>query len=64
MDAQDYVLALRQCGLTQAQIAEKSGILQPIISKIERGDVQDVMSRTYRALQDLHTELIGAAKPA
>ena len=50
MDAQDYVLALRQCGLTQAQIAEKSGILQPIISKIERGDVQDVMSRTYRVL--------------
>lgn len=57
MEAKDYVDAIRKLGLTQAQIAEKTGIPQPTISKIERGDVSDVMSRNYRALQSLHGEL-------
>ena len=57
MEAKDYVLAIRAHGLTQAQIFEKTGIPQPTISKIERGEVADVMSRNYRALQTLHEEL-------
>lgn len=65
MEARDYVLAIRDHGLTQAQIAERTGIPQPTVSKIERGDVQDVMSRNYRALQTLHGELVsGASAPA
>lgn len=57
MEAKDYVIAIRSHGLTQAQIFEKTGIPQPTISKIERGEVADVMSRNYRALQALHEEL-------
>lgn len=60
MEARDYILAIRATGLTQAQVAERTGIPQPTISKIERGDVLDVMSRNYRALAALHAELIGA----
>lgn len=57
MEAKDYVMAIRTHGLTQAQIAERTGIPQPTISKIERGDVSDVMSKNYRALQNLHIQL-------
>ncbi len=63
MEAKDYVDAIRKLGLTQAQIAEKTGILQSTISKIERGDVSDVMSRNYRALQSLHGELSTVSDP-
>ena len=58
MEARDYVLAIRAFGLTQTEVAEKTGIPQPTISKIERGDVEDVMSKNYRALQALHAELV------
>lgn len=51
MEAKDYVLALKELGLTQTQIAEETGIPQPTISKIERGEVADVMSKSYRSLQ-------------
>lgn len=57
MEAKDYVDAIRAQGLTQVEIAEKTGIPQPTISKIARGDVNDVLSRNYRALQNLHAEL-------
>lgn len=62
MEARDYLQAIRARGLTQAQVAEKTGIPQPTISKIERGDVTDVMSKNYRALQALHLSL--GAEPA
>lgn len=58
MEAKDYVTAIRAAGLTQAQIADATGIPQPTISKIERGAVSDVMSRNYRALQALHTQVV------
>ena len=58
MEAKDYLSAIRDCGLTQAQVAERTGIPQPTISKIERGDVADVMSRNYRSLQNLYAELV------
>jgi transcriptional regulator with XRE-family HTH domain len=57
MEAKDYVLALKERGLTQMQIEEITGIPQPTISKIERGDVSDVMSKTYRALQAAYDTL-------
>jgi hypothetical protein len=60
MEAQDYVLALKQLKLTQVQISEGTGIPQPTISKIERGCVSDVMSRHYRALQSFHEKLVAA----
>lgn len=63
MEAQDYVAAIRRKGLTQREIAEKTHIPQPTISKIERGDVNDVMSRNYRALQTLLDELVAAGVP-
>ena len=59
MEAKDYLLAIRAHGLTQVQVAERTGIPQPTISKIERGDVTDVMSKTYRALTTLYQELEG-----
>lgn len=59
MEAKDYIAAIRIYGLTQVQISQKTGIPQSTISKIERGDVQDVMSRNYRALQALLAELKG-----
>jgi transcriptional regulator with XRE-family HTH domain len=57
MEAKDYVLALKERGLTQMQIEEITGIPQPTISKIERGDVSDVMSKTYRALKAAYDDL-------
>jgi transcriptional regulator with XRE-family HTH domain len=66
MEAQDYVKQLLAAGLTQTVIAERSGIPQPTISKIARGDVTDVMSRNYRKLQALHATACApvAAAPA
>lgn len=65
MEAKDYLSVIRERGkLTQAQVAERTGIPQPTISKIERGDVSDVMSRNYRALQDLHAEVIATPDEA
>jgi predicted transcriptional regulator len=54
MEARDLILALLRFGLNQSAIAEKTGIAQPTISKVARGEVQDVMSRNYRKLLELH----------
>lgn len=59
MEAKDYVNELMAAGLTQTQIAERTGIPQPTISKVARGAVDDVLSRNYRRLQDLHAEVLG-----
>lgn len=56
MEARDFVQDLVRCGLTQEQIAERTGIPQPTISKIARGAVNDVLSRNYRSLQAVHRE--------
>ena len=63
MEARDFISALIESGLTQAQIADRTGIPQPSLSKVLRGDVDDVLSRKYRKLQTLYIELIGAAAP-
>ena len=64
MEPRDYLLAIRahESNLTQAQIAQRTGIPQPTISKIERGEVEDVLSRSYRALQALYEELTGTSE--
>lgn len=64
MEAQDYLKAIRARNLTQAQVAERTGIPQPTISKLERGEIKDVLSRNYRALQTLHDELLAAEAKA
>lgn len=58
MEVRDYVLALKEKGLTQMQISDGSGITQSSISKIESGIVGDVMSKNYRALQSLYEKHI------
>lgn len=56
MEAQEIVKALIDRPMTQMQIAERTGIPQPTLSKILRGDVEDVMSRSYRKLAALLDE--------
>lgn len=62
MQARDFLAAIRATGMTQAEVASKTGIPQPTISKIERGEVNDVMSRNYLALKTLHRH-VSRAKP-
>lgn len=57
MEAKDFIAALVAHGLTQSQIADRTGIPQPTLSKVVRGEVADVMSRNYRKLQALHAEV-------
>lgn len=63
MEAKDLVAALVKSGLTQAQIAERTGIPQPTLSKVLRGNVDDVLSRKYRKLEALHNEVLGQPAP-
>jgi transcriptional regulator with XRE-family HTH domain len=60
MEAREFVADLVASGLTQREIAERTGIPQPTISKVLRGDVNDVMSRNYRKLEALHLEVVRA----
>jgi len=60
MDARDLIQALMQRGLTQSVIAECTGIPQSTISKVVRGEVKDIMSRSYRKLLELHALQAGA----
>lgn len=61
MEPRDLVLAIKASGLTQKQIEEATGIPQPTVSKIERGEVSDVMSRSYRALLALYERVMQSA---
>ena len=62
MEASDLISDLIAKGWTQVQIAERTGIPQPTVSKIVRKDVQDVMSRSYRKLAALHAEVFPVAE--
>jgi transcriptional regulator with XRE-family HTH domain len=66
MEARDFISDLLAKGLTQAVIAERTGIPQPTISKVVTGRVSDVLSTNYRKLEALHTEVCSkaAAEPA
>lgn len=61
MEARDFINVLIAHGLTQSAIEERTGIPQPTISKVVRGDVADVLSRNYRKLQALHDEVVAKA---
>ena len=54
MEPRELVQALRDSGLTQVQIEERTGIPQPTLSKILRGKVDDVLSANYRRLLAAH----------
>lgn len=54
MEPKELVLSLLAMGLTQTQIADMTGIAQPTISKVARGEIEDVLSRNYRRLETLH----------
>lgn len=56
MEARDFVAALVERGMTQQQIAVETGIPQPTLSKVLRGDVKDVLSRNYRKLKALYEQ--------
>lgn len=58
MEASELINDLIALGWTQAKIAERVGLQQPAISKVLRGEVSDVMSRSYRRLAALHAEVI------
>lgn len=64
MEPRELVQAIKAMGLTQEQIEQRTGIPQPTVSKIERGKVSDVMSRSYRALVTLHAELAADRTPS
>lgn len=62
MEARDFIKQLIDAGMTQVQIAEKTGITQPTVSKILRGEVRDVLSQSYRRLASLHSEVVNPRK--
>lgn len=62
MEAKDFLAVIRATGMTQAEVSVRTGIPQPTISKIERGEVDDVMSRNYRALQALARKVARKSK--
>lgn len=64
MDPREIAQALIDSGLTQVQIAERTGIPQPTLSKLLRGDVQDVLSRNYLKLLAAHDERVAELKAA
>lgn len=64
MEAREFIAALIETGMTQSEIAERTGIPQPSISKVARGDVGDVLSKSYRKLQALHAERCAQSKAA
>jgi transcriptional regulator len=68
MEPHEIVAALSVAGLTQQQIADRltgMGVetTQSFVSKIARRDVDDVKSRTYRALLQLHADVVGQVQP-
>lgn len=58
MDANEIIKDLIDRGLTQAAIADRVGVKQPAISKVLRGETEDVLSVTYRKLMALREEVI------
>lgn len=53
--AKELVEELSAAGMTQAQIAEKTGITQPTISRIQSG-LSEGRSANFRRLSELHTQ--------
>ncbi|MDR8400085.1 helix-turn-helix transcriptional regulator [Paraburkholderia sp. USG1] len=64
MDARQLVVSIRKQGLTQEQIAERTGLSQGAVSHIETGRRKNVFATTKERLEKLHTELAVGAAPA
>lgn len=62
MEAKDYLRAVRESGLTQTEVSVRCGIPQPTISKIERCESRDVLSKNFLALQRLYQEMSQAGE--
>ncbi|MCM2493063.1 helix-turn-helix domain-containing protein [Burkholderia glumae] len=56
MEAQQLVSLLRERGLSQKEIAKRSGLSQGAISHIETGRRKNVMASTLRQLESLAAE--------
>jgi len=61
MDARQLVVSIRKQGLSQEQIAARTGLSQGAISHIETGRRKNVFATTKERLQQLHAELANAA---
>lgn len=53
MEAYDLLHDLLSVGLTQATVAKETGIPQPTLSRLARGQSKDMPSRRTRKLQAL-----------
>ncbi len=60
LQPREIVQQLVGAGLTQSRIEERTGVSQSTISKLLTGRVDDVRSRLYLRLVDLHSEVCGA----
>lgn len=54
MDAKQLLAEVRGRGLTQVEVAAGMGVSQGTVSKIERGQTQDIKNSTYQKLVALH----------
>ena len=43
--------------MSQAEVAAAAGVRQSMINKLERGTINDIMSKSYVALMELYTLL-------
>jgi predicted transcriptional regulator len=50
----EMVFALLEVGVTQAEIANAAKVHQTTISKLARGDLQDILSQPYLAIKKLY----------
>ena len=57
-------MARRRAGLTQRELARRSGVPQPSISKIERGVISPTVDTLERLLRDCGMRLEPVQEPA
>lgn len=62
MEPGEIVCDLLEAGLTQKAIGDHAGIHQTTVSKLARGDVTDVMSKTLKKLEALHASTVKPKK--
>ncbi len=57
------VFKIRELGrMSQFDVALSAGVNQSMLSKLERGVIDDIMSKSYVALMDLYVSLQAADK--
>lgn len=63
MEAQHYITELIGAKVRQVEIAQAIGLGQSTVSKVYRGQIDDIGSKPYRLLQELHAKRVKKAKP-